>query len=252
MPDWKRLVDDRLANIQLAPDVREEVVAEIAAHLEECHNELHEARAANPEAQTLAQVSDWSAFRRQVQRAKEHPMSFLRRVVLPGAAAAIAAMLALKLMVAWLVSPIPCSPALDTPLDTLLTDNSACVVVSKDGPAYLPWLAMLLPIGALGAALSRRLAGRPVQRLIAALAPAIYLAGEIAFLSVTDAFYWRVPVYWVFIPALVCAVGAWPFLRDRHDAVSASDATAAPAAHPRHSFLKESTGVSAMARRAGT
>jgi hypothetical protein len=44
MPDWERLVAERLARIELTPEVRSYVVAEIAAHLDECYTELLNAR----------------------------------------------------------------------------------------------------------------------------------------------------------------------------------------------------------------
>jgi hypothetical protein len=222
MRDWERLVDERLANLELTPEVRQEIVAEIAAHLEECHRERQDARSPDPDAEALAQVPDWAAFGRNVRRAKEGPMSFLRKVVLPGVAAVIVALLSLKLLVAWLITPQLCGP--DNPLvsatATLLVNDSTCIVVSKDGPAYLPWLATLLPTGALAAALARRTGARPVQRLIAAVAPALYLAVEMAVMAMFHGFFWRIPIYWVIIPALCCAIGAWPFVRGRRDAVS--------------------------------
>jgi hypothetical protein len=42
-------------------------------------------------------------------------------------------------------------------------------------------------------------------------------------------FLWRIPIYWVLIPAIVCAIGAWPFLGGRRDAVETHPvATAQP------------------------
>jgi hypothetical protein len=50
---------------------------------------------------------------------------------------------------------------------------------------------------------------------VAAVFPAIYLAVETTVMGFLDSFFWRIPIYWVFVPAIVCAIGAWPFLRGR-------------------------------------
>ncbi len=131
-------------------------------------------------------------------------MSFARKVLMPGVAAVILAQIALKLSVYLLAAPQPCGP------------GAACVIVSAEGPAYLPWLATLPLIGALAAGLARRLGADPVQRLAAALFPALYLGAEtlvIGHLSI----FWRIPIYWEMIPAIACGLGAWQFLRgQRH------------------------------------
>ena len=49
MPDWEHLVAERLAHIELTPEVQREVVAEIAAHLEECYVKLLDAGSSDPE-----------------------------------------------------------------------------------------------------------------------------------------------------------------------------------------------------------
>lgn len=203
MPDWERLVAKRLERSPLTPEVKREVVVEIAAHLGECSEELVRAGTLNPEEQVLAQVPDWDALGRNIRRSKEDRMSFARKVVMPGLAAVIAALAALKLYVFLLIAPTACGP------------DTTCIAVSADGPAYLPWLATLPLAGALAAALARRMGSRPVQRLIAAQAPAIYLGAETLVMSLVDNFYWRIPIYWVIVPAIACAIGAIPFLGDR-------------------------------------
>jgi hypothetical protein len=207
MPDWEDLVGERLAHLKLTPEVQREVVVEIAAHLEECHIELRDAGSSDPVGQTLAQVSDWSTLCRNIRRAKEDPMSFARRVVMPGLAAVIVALASLKLFVSLLVVPQPCGP------------DATCISVSADGPAYLPWLATLPLAGALAAALARWMGGRPAQRLVAAVFPALYLFAEMFVMGLIDGFFWRIPIYWVIIPAIACAIGALPFLGGRRDPI---------------------------------
>jgi hypothetical protein len=211
MPDWERLVAERLAHSKLTPELQREVVAEIAAHLEECYCELVRAGSSDPEGQTRAQVRDWNALCRKILRSKEDRMSFARKVVMPGIAALIVALAALRLFVYMLIAPesVPCGPDL----------SCVSVRVSADGPAYLPWLATLPLAGALAAGLARRMDAQPVQRLVAALFPALYLALEMFVMGLVFGFFWRIPIYWVIIPAMVCALGAVPFLGDRRDAI---------------------------------
>jgi hypothetical protein len=190
MRNWHQFVAERLARLQL-PDDGHDVIAEIAEHLEDCEADQQEA---------MTQVTDWSQFGQNIRRAKEVRMSFARRVVIPGVVAVILALAALRVWVYLLVAPQPCGP------------DVTCIRVSADGPAYVPWLAVLPFIGALAAALARRAGARPWQRLVAAVFPALYLALEMGAWAVIDQFYWRIPVYWVIIPAIVIAIGAWPFV----------------------------------------
>jgi hypothetical protein len=83
-------------------------------------------------------------------------------------------------------------------------------------------------LGAAAAALARWMGARSVQRLLAAMFPPLYLAAETVVFAVLGGFFWRIPIYFVVIPAIVCAIGASPFLGDRHDPVD----TQSVATHP--------------------
>jgi len=99
MPDWEELVGRRLGRMKLEPEERREVVAEVAAHLEECYQELCAAGSPDPEGYTLAQVPDWKALRRKIQRSKEGPMNQAVRIVLCGLlAGAVAVILGLSVL----------------------------------------------------------------------------------------------------------------------------------------------------------
>jgi len=215
MRSWEHFVAERLRRTTLPPQVQHEVVTEIAAHLEECEAELRAAGVPNPEAQTLDQVSDWNALGRNIRRAKEDAMTVTKRIVMPGVAAVIVALAALKVCVYWLVAPQPCGP------------DMTCLIVSADGPAYLPWLATLPLAGALAAALARRAGARPGQRLLAAVFPALYLGVETCVLGLFYGFFWRIPIYWVIVPAMAAAIGAWPFLDGRRKAYQNEEETVA-------------------------
>ena len=71
MPDWEQIVGERLGRLKLAPEERGEVVEELALHLEECYRELCDAGSPDPEGYTLAQVPDWKALGRRIQKSKE-------------------------------------------------------------------------------------------------------------------------------------------------------------------------------------
>jgi len=215
MPDWEHLVAERLKHLKLAPEERREVITEIAAHLGECYQALCAAGGPDPEGYTLAQVRDWNVFCRRVRRAKEGRMSFARRVMFPGLAALFLAQVALAVILHSLVALH--GPALDGQLRG--GDRSP-------GIFYIPWLLTLPWTGAVGAWLARRAGARPGQRLTAALFPAFFavvvntIFGTVALLisparllsEFTLANQAPLALYFVILPAITCALGAWPFL----------------------------------------
>ena len=79
MPDWNALVGEQLSGLFLEQDERGEVIAELAAHLEETCEELrqHGLTEEAAVARTLSQVKDWQDLRRKIQtaRRKENIMS---------------------------------------------------------------------------------------------------------------------------------------------------------------------------------
>jgi hypothetical protein len=89
----------------------------------------------------------------------------------------------------------------------------------------IPWAAVLPLAGALGAFVSWRSGGRPGQRVVAALFPALVIAG-LAFLFLmwevleptmrgegVLSHFFDALVVWVLFPALALALGTLPFLR---------------------------------------
>jgi hypothetical protein len=50
MPDWKELVRQRLASLPLSPDCVEEIVTELAAHLEDDYQQELTSGLSHPEA----------------------------------------------------------------------------------------------------------------------------------------------------------------------------------------------------------
>src|SRR5712671_3454272 len=68
MPDWQKLVSHRLTHLALSERERQEVVAELAGHLEETFGALR--RDGLPERvavhRTLSQVTNWSDLQRKI------------------------------------------------------------------------------------------------------------------------------------------------------------------------------------------
>jgi uncharacterized protein involved in exopolysaccharide biosynthesis len=72
---WTRIVADRLAALELPDDERNDVIEEVAAHLQECADELEAAGVTDAADRTLAQVSDWPQLAARIRRAKEKRMN---------------------------------------------------------------------------------------------------------------------------------------------------------------------------------
>jgi hypothetical protein len=89
MPNWQELVRQRLSGLALQDAEKDEVYAELAAHLEESYEVFCAEGLPQPEAvpQTLAQVVDWQDLQRKILIAKrrEQPMKKrLQQLWIPG------------------------------------------------------------------------------------------------------------------------------------------------------------------------
>jgi len=169
MRDWQELVRQRLSGLKLGSAEKEEVHAELAAHLQEsyevfCKEGLPEKEAVH---RTFEQVADWQDLQRRIFIAKRsgHPMKKrLHQLWIPGFFTLVLSMVFLM---------------------TLQGLGFQARVVSWSGPRttllYLPWLLSLPFFGALGAYLSSRAGGSRRTVLLASTFPALALTG--AFLS---------------------------------------------------------------------
>lgn len=145
MPDWQHLVRSRLGPLGLEPAREEEIVSELAHHLEDLYEGFLQQGMKQSHAveKALASVEDWAALRRGIRRAERgHPAAAL--VVLTGLP-----VLLLVAYYAWLRAPAPG-----------LRSLGACL--------------SLFAVGILLAALSRFAGGRPRDRIFAALLPPIF------------------------------------------------------------------------------
>ena len=161
MPDWCELVRSRLAGIALEPHDREEVIAELAGHLEETYENLcAEGLSAEDAARrAFSQVDDWKDLERRIQaaRIKENRMNpRVKCLWLPGLLTFGMCMILLDLCQRF--GPAPLVLNLEHPPLLLF---------------YTRWLLTLPLAGAIGAYLSQRAGGSLRTVLLASIFPVL-------------------------------------------------------------------------------
>ena len=172
MPDWEAHVRRHLVQLTLASNERNEVIEELAAHLQESFEQLCAQGMTNAEAEkrALAQVSDWNEFRREIQIAKTKENSMSDRVKqfwLPSLLTLLFSMGLLALI--QIFGPNPWIVARH--------EGSPWRLIAPVAVIYVPWLLCLPLIGAMGAFLSQRFGGSRRAILSSALFPVLpYLA----------------------------------------------------------------------------
>ena len=167
MPDWNALVEQRLAGLALEPEQRAEVIAEVAAHLEDlCEGMLRQGMTEDAAVQrALSRVGDWQDLKRKISEAKrrEQPMDRrIRQLWIPGFLTLILSMFFLMAFQRLGFKPRIVGGGPNTVL------------------LYMPWLFSLPFLGALGAYISSRAGGSRGTVLLASVFPA--LAFTFAFL----------------------------------------------------------------------
>jgi hypothetical protein len=169
MRDWEALVGQQLAGLALEAEERCEVVAELAAHLEENFEELRGRGLAEEAAveRALAQVKDWRSLRRKIQKArsKEDVMTDrVRQVWLPG-------FLTLFLSVILLMANETIGIKLG--IEPLIVSAHGSGLKAPLAVIYVPWLVSLLLIGAMGAYLALRAGASPRATLLSIMFPVL-------------------------------------------------------------------------------
>lgn len=147
MADWNALVREHLAGLLLEQDEKDEIIAELAAHLEESFEELRRQGLSGEAAvtRTLLQVNNWHDLRRKIQtaRKKENIMSNrVRQIWLPGFATLFLSTILLALTEIY------------GPKPWIMSWGHPPVAV-----IYIPWLFCLPLVGAVGAYFSFRAGG---------------------------------------------------------------------------------------------
>jgi hypothetical protein len=152
MPDWQELVRQRLSGLALDAEEKDEVHAEVAAHLEEWYEALLKEGVPERAAvhRALSQVTSWQDLRRRIQtaRTKENIMSNrVKQFWLPSLLTLLLSMGLLALI--QIFGPNP----------WMVGRHSGWSLVAPVAVVYIPWLASLPLIGAMGAYLSNRAGG---------------------------------------------------------------------------------------------
>jgi len=214
--DWKALVRRRLGKLNLAAAQREEVISELASHLEDIVEDHLALGLSEPDAigRSLDEVANWRALSKRIQRTKyeeELMNARVRNLWLPGFVCLVSAMALVMILGSIGVRP------------HLLAAGSLSVVL------YLPWLAALPLLGAATSYWSRRAGGQRFARIAAALFPAFAMLAVCFFVVITsaifepNAFIITHPVSIVVtvsnvvvVPAAALLLGSVPFLLPAH------------------------------------
>jgi hypothetical protein len=160
--DWGALVERRLAGLALEPEERAEVIAEVAAHLEDTCEAMLRQGMTEEEAvrRALSQAGDWQNLQRKILAAKRREQIMekrIRQLWIPGFLTLILSMLFL----------------------TALYRLGLRARLVWSGPnailLYTPWLAGLPFFGALGAYISSRSGGSRGTVLLSAFFPRLRL-----------------------------------------------------------------------------
>lgn len=226
MHDWRQKVRKHLEACDLPSATREDVITELAAHLEETYADARSQGLTESAAIDLAmqEVNDWTVLSKKISLAKTEDTKMNARTKslwLPAMASLTGAAGVLMIL-----QKLGVQPRVLWTKDLAMRDIAMVI--------YLPWLCCLPVFGALGAYLARRTHARPLNRLAAALAPSIAMVGAFCFVLVvmllTDArqfvhfpfFYFGLTmVDWVLLPACALMLGALPFLRKERTPIPA-------------------------------
>ena len=225
MRDWRELVRRRLGPLGLYAGREEEIIRELADHLEESWHGRRGSGPATEEDQSRAlDTVDWVVARREIRRAEleEGLMHYRNRSLwLPGL---------ITSTLFWGLLGI---------LDTHGVHGRILWPVHPPLIISLPWTLALPVIGALGALISRRLGGRPRESLLAGLFPSAYMCAvcilfsPIALLRVVPASkihllygFLSVMLGSVIIPGAALFVGALPVAMARRHAPASSNVRA--------------------------
>jgi len=210
MREWKELVREQLKMRGSTQSIEEDVIAEVAAHLEDAYD--HERREGHQESdarkRALEQVQ-WHKLARRIRAAKreEGGMKDRKKTLwLP----TFANLLLLTLGIQALL---------------MLGIHPQIAVGQHVWFSFpIPWLLALTFCAAAGALLAKRGGASPGERMIAGLAPSLVWLGEFGVMAAAFGFYRQdfapfplkdsglTAVWWVVLPVLALFAGTLPFL----------------------------------------
>ncbi len=214
MHDWRKMVHERVTACGLPPANYEEVISELAAHLDETYEDARSQGLTDPAALelTLQEVNDWHVLAANIRRSKskEDPMNNRTKSLWLPAMANLAVAAGLLMILQKLgVQP-----------RVVWIGDMAMVL-------YLPWLITLPVFGAAGSLLARQAQAPSAFRLVAGLAPSLAILGSfLVILPLSFAIdrhqfvefpfgYFALTIFnWVLLPACALLLGTLPFLRE--------------------------------------
>jgi len=216
MPDWREIARQGLGPLPFEADRENEIILELANHLEDLYSDSVRRGKSEAEAlqSALSAAADWDKLRREIEFAAKEEVIMNYRVKtlwLPGACTIVLSSMVLRLL-----------QILSAPVPRVLWPwwNSTGLVI------YWWWLLSLPVIGAIGAYWSRHAGGRLMERAMAVSLPALGMVGlpllAFPFVLVRDLIhYQRFPLVpmallllgWGVVPEAALLVGALPFFR---------------------------------------
>jgi hypothetical protein len=215
MHDWNELVRMKLADLKMKPEEKEEVIEELAAHLEETFETLQATGMSEQKAirQALSEVPDWKVLTKKIYLAKRKGLQMNNRVKrfwLPG-------LLTFLVSMSLLAAIEKFAPRL---WPAHLSAGTAVIRTMPSLPVYIPWLIFLPFIGGMGAYLSSRAGGSvrtvllsslfpilPPLAVFAILLPSGFLIDRLVMVNVVTAIFLQGLVEWVLIPGTILLVG---------------------------------------------
>jgi len=208
MLDWRQLVSERLSGLELDGADREDVCAELAAHLEEDYLCALTAGASEQAAlrRALRHVRDWHELQQQIESARKRELPMNKRVSqfwLPAFLTILFAMSTLMLIQLFGPSPV---------VDPLIWRSNRWRTIAPVAVVYVPWLLTLPFIGAIGAYVSARGEASRTAMLSSIVFPVLpYLAFFLVGLPITVILDDRV-AHNITIPTFFIGLAAWVIL----------------------------------------
>src|SRR6185312_5199345 len=186
-PDFQSLIRERLGKLRLDTTQQEEIVAELAGHLEETYEQLRAKGLCKSDALQRSLEEDeikWRELSRKIQSAKrkEGCMNDRTKQFWLPALVSLSISQGVLLMVSVFVGS---HPHLTGPI-VMYLPWLASLLTMGPGMIYIPWLASLPLAGAAAAYLARRAGGTSKTMLAASLFPVeIWLCFGLAAIAMT-------------------------------------------------------------------
>ncbi len=210
MPDWKKIVSQHLAGLALSSTEKEEIHAELAAHLEETYEALLRDRVPEPEAiqRALSLAGDWNNLQQKIYSARTGKDTMTNRVKqfwLPGFLTFTFSMGLLELVQKFFPRPF-----------ILRLDHPPVLMF------YVPWLLTLPLAGAMGAYLSKRAGASQRRALLSSVFPVLPFAAVFLIAipvglvlshtlshSIVAAAFLTLGTAWVAVPGVILLAGGF-------------------------------------------